>query len=270
MVFFSISVIECILFCRSVNSLEPFDRVLHAEELWLYKNPMSEEFVPVYALWALVVGIPCIIFMFHFVLTFDAFSTYNTFMAFSLAVVANSLIVNTMQVMIGRPRPDFLQRCFPDGVVKWPSGDPDGGLGIGGVDFSALCTGNPEVILEGRKSFPSGCASLSFCGLGYLSLWLCQQFSVFTTGRAQAWRFVLAMAPLGSAAFIALSRTCDYLHHWQDVLVGAMLGWSLAFVCYRLYHPRPACSCQLLEAPSCGSSRLGSPANSNHSHGLLS
>jgi hypothetical protein len=85
-----------------VNNLEPFDRILHAEELWLYKNPMSEEFVPVYALWALVVGIPCIIFMFHFVLTFDAFSTYNTFMAFSLAVVANSLIVNTVQVMIGQ------------------------------------------------------------------------------------------------------------------------------------------------------------------------
>lgn len=36
---------------------------------------------------------------------------------------------------------------------------------------------------------------------------------------------------------VAISRTVDYRHHWQDVTVGAILGTSLAFFSYHQYYP---------------------------------
>ena len=32
---------------------------------------------------------------------------------------------------------------------------------------------------------------------------------------------------------IAISRTADYHHHWQDVVVGSLLGLSVVWMVYR-------------------------------------
>lgn len=74
--------------------------------------------------------------------------------------------------------------------------------------------------------------------MGYLSLYLMDRLHLFKEqGRGQSWRLLLCLAPLFGALLVALSRTCDYHHHWQDVLVGSLLGLGIGALCYRQYFP---------------------------------
>ncbi|KAJ8583313.1 PAP2-domain-containing protein, partial [Rhizopogon salebrosus TDB-379] len=148
-----------------------------------------------------------------------------------LSLSMTGSVTQLVKVTVGRPRPDLIARCQP------APGSEDPLWGLSTVD---ICTQTVSYILEdGWKSFPSGHSSMSFAGLGFLAFYLAGKLHLFDN-RGHAGKAWISITPFAVAAFVAISRTMDYRHHWHDVLTGSALGLTLAYFSYRQYYPHLA------------------------------
>jgi diacylglycerol diphosphate phosphatase/phosphatidate phosphatase len=136
-----------------------------------------------------------------------------------LSMSLTILVTQTFKILVGRPRPDFIDRCQPI------NGSTD--AQIYGLSSSEICT-RTDLLTDGFKSFLSGHSSGAFAGLGFLSFYLAGKLHIFDR-KGHTYKGFIAVAPLILAIYIAISRTRDYRHHWQDVLSGSILGIYLTF-----------------------------------------
>lgn len=217
-----------LLFIDLENRWEPFVRKIHPEEIWLYRNPKTPSYVPGHLLWKMATFIPLLAIVSVYIGRRCKEDLRSAVLVSTLAIPLTGCITNIIKISVGRYRPDFVYRCWPDGQI------PDNAF-----DFENLaCTGDSTMVAQGRKSFPSGHSSFSFSTFGFLFLYFSGKVGTFHhTREGSGWKLFGSLTCLLVPLAIAMSRTADYHHHWQDVVVGSFLGFFVTFLVYRQYYP---------------------------------
>ncbi|XP_041011005.1 putative lipid phosphate phosphatase 3, chloroplastic isoform X1 [Juglans microcarpa x Juglans regia] len=213
--------IEIVLFI-----IHPFYRFVGKDMMTDLKYPLKDSTVPVWAVPMYAVLLPIAIFLFFYFRRRNVYDLHHSILGLLFAVLITGVITDAIKNAVGRPRPDFFYRCFPDGNELY---DQRGDV---------VCHGKDGDIKEGHKSFPSGHTSWSFAGLGFLSLYLSGKIEVFD-GRGHVAKLCIVILPLLVASLVGISRVDDYWHHWQDVFAGGVLGLVVAAFCYRQFFPPP-------------------------------
>lgn len=212
-------------------TLTPYHQYIPEAYKWNLSYPEKGNTVPSWSVPFVTFLGPFCCFLGHYLLYREYWKDLlrETF-ALVNAIFITSFITSVSKNVVGRPRPDFLVRCFPDGNEVWKNG-----LNYG----EALCTTTDSHDLDDVwRSFPSGHTSWCFAGLGFLSLWLLGKTKPYD-GRKEPWKVCLILIPIFLAALIGVSRIVDYRHFWTDVFAGALLGSSVAIFVYSIFYRSP-------------------------------
>jgi phosphatidate phosphatase len=124
---------------------------------------------------------------------------------------------------VGRLRPHFIAVCKPNfAQVSCTSSAQTGVIYNAIYTGDNFCTGDKDLVLDGRLSFPSGHSSYSSYCMLFLIIYVEARLVLLQM------RYVKPLIQLAafSAAFVtALSRISDYHHRGTDVIGGASLGF---------------------------------------------
>ncbi|THG03659.1 hypothetical protein TEA_022605 [Camellia sinensis var. sinensis] len=216
--------------------IEPFHRFVGEEMITGLKYPLKPNTVPVWAVGVIAVLLPFAVILVYYFIRRDVYDFHHAvlgrvlpFEDFCLlfSVLITGVLTDAIKDAVGRPRPDFFWRCFPNGKAVFNN-----------VTRNVMCTGQKSVIKEGYKSFPSGHVSWSFAGMGFLTWYLSGKIRVFDRGGHVA-KLCVSVLPLLVGVLVAISRVDDYWHYWEDVFGSAVIGLTAASFCYLQFFPPP-------------------------------
>ncbi|KAI4352175.1 hypothetical protein L6164_006452 [Bauhinia variegata] len=206
--------------------IHPFSRFVGKDMMTDLRYPLKSNTVPVWAVPMYAVLLPIVVFLVVYFRRRDVYDLHHAVLGLLFSILVTAVITDAIKNAVGRPRPDFFWRCFPDGKDVYDQ--------LGNV----ICHGEKKVIKEGHKSFPSGHTSWSFAGLGFLSLYLSGKIKAFDSAGHVA-KLCLVFLPLLFASLVGISRVDDYWHHWEDVFAGGLIGLVVAAFCYLQFFPPP-------------------------------
>ncbi|XP_075521314.1 lipid phosphate phosphatase 2-like [Primulina tabacum] len=216
-----LAVIEIILYL-----MHPFYRFVGEGMMTDLRYPMKGDTVPVWAVPLYAVLLPFAIFLLYYIRRRDVYDLHHAILGILFAVLITGVLTDATKNAVGRPRPDFFWRCFPDGNFTYDRwGD-------------VVCHGKDSDLKDGLKSFPSGHTSWSFAGLGFLSLYLSGKIKCFDR-KGHVAKLCIVFLPILAACLVGISRVDDYKHHWEDVFAGGLLGLVVATFCYLQFFPPP-------------------------------
>ncbi|KAL2607512.1 hypothetical protein R1flu_026085 [Riccia fluitans] len=204
--------------------IPPFRRFAGENDIAYYQFPKKSSTVPTWSVLFIAVFVPLAVFLLYFIKRRSVRDFHNAFLGLGTAIALTALLTDSIKNTVGMPRPDFFWRCFPDGVAVYKASK------------EVLCHGDPTEIKDGYKSFPSGHASWCYAGLGYLSFYLAGKLGIFDK-RGRTLRVFWIFLPLLVATLVSVSRVDDYQHRWVDIIFGGLVGFVVAYFCYRQHFP---------------------------------
>lgn len=151
-----------------------------------------------------------------------------------LIFAINGALTNSLKLIIGNTRPDFLDRCQPD-FGRMKENEPDAYYTVD------ICQQKDLILLyDGLKSTPSGHSSFITCGLGFIYYW--QSKFIIGNSMRNVWCLFLI-------AIVMVSRVVDNKHYWYDVLSGTLLGVGIIISCWKWVFNQKRSSGSLLPSP---------------------
>ncbi|KAG4097709.1 phosphatidic acid phosphatase type 2/haloperoxidase [Neocallimastix lanati (nom. inval.)] len=151
------------------------------------------------------------------------------------------IIGNIIKCLSGRYRPDFLSLCqvdFSKVEEQYKLYNISSSINYGQRNLfnTSICTAPKEQIRKGMRSFPSGHSYAAFNLMSYLAFYIAGQIHLFD-GKCYLWKYCVVIIPFIISTAIALSRVFDNRHHWEDVLVGSLMGLIIGTFTYFYYYP---------------------------------
>lgn len=210
-----------------LNVIEPFHRFVGRDMMADLHYPLKSNTIPVWAVPIIAILMPAFIIIGIYIKKPNVYDLHNALLGLLFSVLITGVLTDAIKDAVGRPRPDFFWRCFPDGKELYDN-----------ITSSVICHGDKSGIKEGHKSFPSGHSSWCFAGLGFLTWYLAGKIRVFNR-RGHVAKLCILLVPLLFASLVAISRVDDYWHHWQDVFAGGLLGLVVSSVIYLQFYPPP-------------------------------
>eukprot|EP00835_Amoeboradix_gromovi_P003598 NODE_245_length_12995_cov_0.297922.p3 type:complete len:254 gc:universal NODE_245_length_12995_cov_0.297922:10414-9653(-) len=166
-----------------------------------------------------------IVIPFFIILAIKQRDSFNSLCGLMIGTGLVENLTTIIKVSVGRLRPHFISVCEPE----YPS---NRSYDYMHPFYSKGCHDESNYLtINGRKSFPSGHSSMSYAGLGYLSLLIYSKY-----GHLGNYARILSFLPLWLAAYISLSRILDYHHHIEDVFFGGLMGILGSYLSF--YHFR--------------------------------
>ncbi|KVH96268.1 Phosphatidic acid phosphatase/chloroperoxidase, N-terminal [Cynara cardunculus var. scolymus] len=192
-----------------LNVIEPFHRFVGEEMMEDLKYPLQENTIPLWAVPIIAILLPLAVILIYYFVRKDVYDLHQAVLGLLFSVLVTGVLTDAIKDAVGRPRPDFFWRCFPDGK------------GVSSQNLMVL--------------YPF---AGSFAGLGFLSWYMAGKVRVFDQ-RGHVAKLCIVIFPLLVAALVGVSRVDDYWHHWQDVFAGGLLGITVASFCYLQFFPPP-------------------------------
>jgi len=154
-------------------------------------------------------------------------------LAFLEALVFTLFLTEFIKRFVGRKRPNFFAMCDYQGYQSAIASKPYNLTEYFNLTASNVpgklsnCRATAKWIQEAQYSFPSGHSSTIWCSMSFLGIYSIYLFHYYTHKNNMA-KGLVGMLFFFVAVLISCTRPRDYWHNFDDILAGAVIGFSCA------------------------------------------